>query len=93
MYLMKGDEKLDWISFGTGLMAATLAFALFSDPSDNDDELEEIPLEGDLLVNSFSVRHVTLSCQTCRKLKKHKEIEPNLYQCCKCKRHVDLRTI
>ncbi|MEH7484833.1 hypothetical protein V7157_27945 [Neobacillus drentensis] len=45
----------------------------------------------DIIANRPSARHVILSCQTCRKLKKHREIKQNLYQCIKCRRHVDLR--
>lgn len=82
---------MEWISFGTGIMAATLAFALFtSNYEDDETELEE-EIEGDIIINGHTGRHVTLSCQTCRKLKKHKEVKPNLFQCTKCKRHVDLR--
>lgn len=81
---------MEWISFGTGLMAAAMAFALFSN-SQEEDELDEEIVEDELVINGAPGRHVTLSCQTCRKLKKHKEIKSNLYQCCKCKRHVDLR--
>lgn len=73
----------------TGAMGAALAFAMFS--NNDNDEIEFESVEGDLEVDDFQVRHITLSCQTCRKLKKHKEVEPNLFQCCKCKRHVDLR--
>ena len=56
--------------------------ALFT--GDRDEEDEMIPVAGaignNLVVSSSTGRYVTLSCQTCRKLKKHKEIEPNLYQ-------------
>lgn len=79
-----------WTSFLTGSLVTAFAFALFK--SEDEPETELIEEEGnDILVNDFNTRHVTLSCQTCRKLKRHKEIEPNLYQCAKCKRHVDLR--
>ena len=59
--------------------------------SDEEEELEVEAADDDVEVHDFQARHVTMSCQTCRKLKRHKEIEPNLYQCVKCKRHVDLR--
>jgi acetyl-CoA carboxylase beta subunit len=67
-----------------------LAYALYSVGMDSEEEFEEVP-ESSVIVNDFSGRHVTLSCQSCRKLKRHKEVEPNLFQCTKCKRHVDLR--
>jgi hypothetical protein len=42
-------------------------------------------------IYEFNMPHNTMFCQTCRKLKKHKEVKLNLYQCVKCKRNVDLR--
>jgi acetyl-CoA carboxylase beta subunit len=81
---------MSWISFITGGMTVILAYALFT--SDREDE-EELLEESTIVVNDFTGRHVTLSCQTCRKLKRHKEVESNLYQCVKCKRHTDLRRV
>lgn len=49
--------------------------------------------ESNFVVNGPAGRYVTLSCQTCRKLKRHKEIETDLYQCVTCKRQVDLRRV
>lgn len=46
---------------------------------------------GSIPINDHHDRKVVLSCQTCRKLKNHVEIEPNLFQCVKCKRQVDIR--
>lgn len=83
---------MDLISFSTGLLSAVFAYALFSQKEEVIEDIEGELEEEDLVINDGSAgRHVTMSCQTCRKLKKHKEVEPNLYQCCKCKRHVDLR--
>lgn len=84
---------MDLMSFTTGLLSALFAYALFSQNEANvNDDVEEEVEEETLVINDGSTgRHVTMSCQTCRKLKKHKEVQPNLYQCCKCKRHVDLR--
>jgi acetyl-CoA carboxylase beta subunit len=81
---------MSWISFIAGGMTVILAYALYSVGMDSEEEFEEVP-ESSVIVNDFSGRHVTLSCQSCRKLKRHKEVEPNLFQCTKCKRHVDLR--
>ncbi|MED1472634.1 hypothetical protein [Bacillus salipaludis] len=82
---------MNWISFISGCVSVLFAYALFT----SDKEKNEIGLEGpggnELIVNSQSGRYVTLSCQTCRKIQKHTEIEDNLYQCTKCERHVDLR--
>ncbi|WP_342043334.1 hypothetical protein [Bacillus sp. OTU2372] len=68
-----------------------ITYALFC--SVLEDEKEEIVVEdgAGVQIKDLSGRYVTLSCQTCRKLKKHREVETNLYQCIKCKRHVDLR--
>lgn len=86
---------MDWISFGSGFIVASLVFVLFSDGrEDYELELEEHPDHTDptdIEINDFKGRYVILSCQSCRKLKKHREVEPNLYQCTKCKRPVDLR--
>jgi hypothetical protein len=80
------------VSFITGGMTVIMAYALFSNgQSDEMDEEGIIETESDLVVNGPGGRHVVMSCQTCRKLKKHKEIKSDLYQCTKCKRQVDLR--
>lgn len=83
---------MSWVSFISGGISVLVAYALFS--SSNKEEMqEELGLETDLVVNGPAGRTVTLSCQTCRKLKRHREIEPDLYQCTKCKRHTDLRRV
>lgn len=84
---------MNWQDFIMGGISVILAYALLA--SGQGEEVSElVPEEGsvnNIFVNDFSSRHVILSCQTCRKQKRHKEIEPNLFQCTKCKRHVDLR--
>jgi acetyl-CoA carboxylase beta subunit len=81
---------MTWISYITGGMTMILAYAFYAvGMEDGEEELGEE--ENDVVVNDFSGRYVTLSCQTCRKLKRHKEVEQNLFQCTKCKRHVDIR--
>jgi hypothetical protein len=87
---VRGDD--DVVSFLAGIICSTMLFALIKDNVEEWEEIEEVPGDpGEVEINHHSIRHVTLSCQTCRKLKRHKEIEPNLYQCVKCKRHVDIR--
>lgn len=81
---------MDWISVGTGAIITAFIFALISQDDEQDLEYETDNID-DYEITDFQSRHVILSCQTCRKLKKHREIEPNLYQCSKCKRHTDLR--
>jgi acetyl-CoA carboxylase beta subunit len=84
---------MNWVSFITGGMTVIFAIALFTSGPEVDMEEESIELtsESDLAINGQYGRHVTLSCQTCRKLKRHKEIQTNIFQCSKCKRHVDMR--
>jgi acetyl-CoA carboxylase beta subunit len=78
------------VSFITGGMTVIMAYAFYK--IGMDDEEEELGVEEySEVVNDFFARYVTLSCQSCRKLKRHKEVEPNLFQCTKCKRHVDIR--
>jgi ribosomal protein L37AE/L43A len=75
------------INFILGALTVLLIIAVFSsrEQVEFEVELEEIePIED-------SKRFVTLSCQTCRKLKRHQEIANDIYQCTKCKRYVDLR--
>jgi len=81
---------MNWVSFFSGVTTVLITYALFSRVV--EEEPEEIQVdEAGVVVNGLSGRYVTFSCQTCRKLKKHQEVETNLYQCTKCKRHVDLR--
>lgn len=81
---------MSWISYITGGLTVILAYAFYAVGMDDEDE-ELTVEEHNVMVNDFSGRYVTLSCQTCRKLKRHKEVEPSLFQCTKCKRHVDIR--
>lgn len=81
---------LNYVDFITGALSVGFAYALFKGDddeiviNDNDNEDFEDNEEG-------SGRLVTMSCQGCRKLKKHQEVKPNIYKCTKCKRIVDLR--
>jgi hypothetical protein len=61
---------MSWISYITGGMTVILAYAFYA--VGMEDEEEELAVEdNNLMVNGFSGRYVTLSCQTCRKLKRH----------------------
>jgi acetyl-CoA carboxylase beta subunit len=79
---------MDLVSAIAGGIGTLFAYFLFAANHDEDNIEED---DEEIEINDFATRHVTMSCQTCRKLKRHKEINPNLYQCVKCKRHVDLR--
>jgi hypothetical protein len=82
---------MSWVSFVSGGITVLLAYAMLTSDEEETEIETAAESETDLVVNDFSGRYVTLSCQTCRKLKKHKEVQPGLFQCTKCKRHVDLR--
>ncbi|HHY72311.1 MAG TPA: hypothetical protein GX497_03620 [Bacillus bacterium] len=77
---------LDYRDFIVGAISVMFTYALFKGKDEDDEELDNEDDDGE-----FTGKHVTMSCQTCRKLKKHREVEHNLFQCTKCKRHVDLR--
>lgn len=81
---------MSWVSFISGGMVVIFVYALFS-PVWEEEIVNDLQENDEIEVHDFQTRYVTLSCQTCRKLKKHKEVKPNLFQCMKCKRHVDLR--
>jgi acetyl-CoA carboxylase beta subunit len=78
---------MELVSVLTGVLATSIAFCLFSQPDVQEDEVD-VNMTGGL---ESPGRHIELSCQTCRKLKRHKEVELNLFVCTKCKRHIDLR--
>jgi acetyl-CoA carboxylase beta subunit len=82
---------VSWGSFITGAITALFLYALFTGDSVENEQEENDAEEDGIEINDFNTRHVTMSCQTCRKLKRHKEVKPNLFQCVKCKRHVDIR--
>jgi acetyl-CoA carboxylase beta subunit len=82
---------MSWGSFITGAITALFMYALFTSDRIEEELEENDPVEDEIEINDFNTRHVTMSCQTCRKLKRHKEVKPNLFQCVKCKRHVDIR--
>jgi uncharacterized paraquat-inducible protein A len=83
---------MDWGSFITGGISVLFTYLLFTTNKEEDVSEEELDdTDPDLIVNDFTNRHVKTYCQTCRKIKSHKEIQKDLYQCTKCKRQVDLR--
>lgn len=84
---------MDWIGIATGMIGTMFLFALISDREEEDDlELDSCHTDNsDLIVNDSKGRSTTLYCESCRKQKRHAEIERDLWQCTRCKRHTDLR--
>lgn len=91
---------LDYRDFIIGALSVMMAYAFFKDnPLWESDETEIDELEEGTEILDYTIedhdtkkgRIVPLSCQTCRKLTKHREIAMDLYRCSKCKRKVDLR--
>lgn len=78
---------MEWISFATGAIITAIAYTVFIYEKEEEIEHDE---EG-ITVHTTSGRLVEISCQTCRKLKRHREVERDLYECTKCKRQLDLR--
>jgi acetyl-CoA carboxylase beta subunit len=74
-----------------GSIAMSMAFTYVLIKSPLEEDAEGFNKEFENEPEEENLRSVTLSCQTCRKLKKHREIQKNLFQCVKCKRHVDIR--
>lgn len=79
----------NFVIYITGFMSACIAYALFMDGV--DEEPEEVVEENGLTVHTHLGRLMEIYCQTCRKLKRHRELEEYLFECTKCKRRIDLR--
>lgn len=82
---------MNWVDFIIGAISGVGAFIFITNERINSDQEQE-PIEQDgITVNTYSSKRFEMSCQTCRKLKWHVEIEPRIFECMKCKRQVDLR--
>lgn len=79
---------MEVISVLTYTLAAIYGYCLFTSQPEVQEVVEDVKMTGTIEPEG---RHVELSCQTCRKLKRHREVEPNLFVCTKCRRHIDLR--
>lgn len=78
---------LELTSFVSGVLSAAFTYALFTSKKLDPVEVMEDGFEDE----ETTGRSVTMMCVTCRKQKRHKEIEPDLYECTRCKRRIDLR--
>jgi hypothetical protein len=74
------------ISYITGVMSVLLAYALFSSSTEEEDISEP-----EFVVNGVPNRLREFSCQTCRKLKNHREVELGVWECVKCHRRIYTR--
>jgi uncharacterized paraquat-inducible protein A len=82
---------VELVTLITGGVASLFTYLLFTTDKEDDVPEEVMTEEGEIEINDFSTRHVKTYCQTCRKIKSHKEIQKDLYQCSRCKRQIDLR--
>jgi uncharacterized paraquat-inducible protein A len=82
---------MQWGSFITGGITILFAYLLLTTNKEDGGPEEVMTEEDEIEINDFSTRHVKTYCQTCRKIKSHKEIQKDLYQCSRCKRQIDLR--
>lgn len=75
---------MELVSLVTGVLVTSFAVCIFRNKEDVQDDvaIDEAEAPG---------RLVTLSCQTCRKLKRHREIHEGIFECTRCKRSIDLR--
>ncbi|WP_342515479.1 hypothetical protein [Sutcliffiella sp. FSL R7-0096] len=75
---------MEVVSLVTGVLVTSFAVCIFR----NKEDVQENMLVGG---TKSPGRLVTLSCQTCRKLKHHLEIQEDLFECTKCGRQIDVR--
>jgi hypothetical protein len=78
------------VAYITGGLTALFMYALFSSKQEEFEVIEDSTELEDVPVGNFSNRIYELSCQTCRKLTNHKEVEFKVYSCCRCKRRTYL---
>ncbi|WP_339147618.1 hypothetical protein [Sutcliffiella sp. BMC8] len=76
---------MELVSLVTGVLVTSFAVCIFKN---KEDVLEECDMDNEVF---SSGRLLTLSCQTCRKLKRHREIQEDLFECTKCGRQIDVR--
>ena len=77
-----------WISYLSGVLSVALAYAIFSSHESDELELDEVD-DGGITINEGSSRIKVLPCQTCRKLNRHREVRPHVFECNKCGRILD----
>jgi acetyl-CoA carboxylase beta subunit len=70
-----------------GILTVVIAYAFYDAGREEEVDTEE---ESNLVVNDFSRKLYQMSCQTCRKIKNHREVEAKVYECTRCKRRTDL---
>jgi hypothetical protein len=70
------------VNFVLGGMTVIFAYVFYSMGMEDEEEI----LEPELVVNGLSNKLIVMSCQGCRKLKNHREVEPGVFACVKCHR-------
>jgi acetyl-CoA carboxylase beta subunit len=79
---------MDMVSYLTGCLAGLVVIAIVKMSKNIIKKYKSRYVNE---IYEFHKRYINMFCPKCRKLKKHKEVKPYLFQCVKCKRHTDLR--
>lgn len=83
---------MDLTSLVIGGMAVIIAQVFYSIGREDILEVEIIePESGELVVTEGSRKTFDLLCANCRKFKRHREVEPRVFECTKCNRRTNLR--
>jgi ribonuclease PH len=79
---------IHWRDFIIGAVSIMIAYGVFT--YDPEEEIEE-EAEQDANVVINGRKYYQMSCQTCRKIKNFREVEPRIFECTKCHRTVNLK--
>jgi uncharacterized paraquat-inducible protein A len=81
---------MSMVSFICGGITVMLSYAFYCMGMESE-EIEETDEE--LMVNEYSRRLHQMSCQTCRKIKNHREVEQRVFECTRCHRRTNLNAV
>jgi hypothetical protein len=82
---------MNWTDFLLGAVTVVIGYVFLSIGLEHEDTLDEPDIsENNIVVTNLSNKFFQLSCQTCRKIKNHREIAPRVFECSKCKRRTNL---
>lgn len=83
---------MNWTDFTMGAFSVIIVYVFFSIGMESESPTEAVEVVEPAEDGEYQIsRHVKLYCQQCRKVKSHKEVEPRLFQCSRCKRQTDIR--